>query len=81
MNELHKKSKRSNTLLHTEGEFDLLPVATEPTHCRQEVTGVIFTRDNLEALAELGDILRPIKERMLAEGFEIIHGQVQKKYA
>jgi hypothetical protein len=37
-----------------------------------------FSKETLDALEELGDVLRGIRRRMITEGYELVDGQIQK---
>jgi hypothetical protein len=63
--------------LHT-NENDALTV--EPTKellCADDVS-VVLSKETLNALEELGDVLRGIHKRMIFEGYEIVDGNIRK---
>jgi hypothetical protein len=39
---------------------------------------VVLSKDTLNALEELGDVLRGIHKRMIFEGYEIVDGNIHK---
>lgn len=41
-------------------------------------TNRVLSSETIVALEELGNVLRPIRRRMKAEGYEIVNGVVQK---
>ncbi len=41
----------------------------------------ILSKETLEALEELGDVLRVIHKRIVFEGYEIVNGVIRKKTA
>ena len=41
-------------------------------------TNPTLSRDTLEALEELGAVLKSIRRRMYTEGYEVVNGVVQK---
>lgn len=38
----------------------------------------IFEEETMQALRDLGEVLRPIYERMIADGYAIVDGKFQK---
>lgn len=60
-----------------EGQRALLSSNRAPSRCPSFGTGPL-SHDTLEALRELGDILKPIRKRMLSQGYEIVNGRIQK---
>ena len=61
-----------------ESQNNALPV--EPTNellCGEKVS-VVLSKDTLNALEELGDVLRGIHKRMIFEGYEIVNGNIRK---
>jgi len=63
-----------------EGQCDDLACSNKKsiTHCPSLRANPTLSKDTLDALEGLGDILKSIRERMYNEGHEIINGMVQK---
>ena len=63
--------------LHTNKNQALAIEPTEELLCVDEVS-VVLSKDTLNALEELGDVLRGIHKRMVFEGYEIVDGNIRK---
>jgi hypothetical protein len=63
--------------LHTNENNGLKVEPTEELLCADEVS-VVLSKDTLNALEELGDVLRGIHKRMIFEGYEIVDGTIRK---
>lgn len=63
--------------LHTNESNVLKVELTEELLCANEVS-VVLSKDTLNALEELGDVLRGINKRMIFEGYEIVDGNIRK---
>ena len=63
--------------LHTKENDALAIEPTEELLCADEVS-VVLSKDTLNALEELGDVLRGIHKRMIFEGYEIVDGNIRK---
>lgn len=63
--------------LHTNENNTLTVEPTEELLCADEAS-VVLSKDTLNALEELGDVLRGIHKRMIFEGYEIVDGNIRK---
>lgn len=63
--------------LHTNENNALKVEPTEELLCADEVS-VVLSKDTLNALEGLGDVLRGIHKRMIFEGYEIVDGTIRK---
>ena len=63
--------------LHTNENHALAIEPTKELLCVDEVS-VVLSKDTLNALEELGDVLRGIHKRMVFEGYEIVDGNIRK---
>lgn len=79
MKELHNSEIQATNLEPKEGQRVLLCSNKAFTRCPSFGTSPL-SKDTLNALRELGDILKPIRKRMLSQGYEVINGRIQKKY-
>lgn len=66
MNELPTSLNNTPTLQPTEEQDDVL-------------RSCVLSKETLDALEELGDVLRSIHKRMVSEGYEIVDGKIRKK--
>ena len=78
MNELHIKLISDNTIVPKEGQRDLMCSNKESLRCPSLCSSSILSKDTLNALEELGDVLKCIHKRMVSEGYEIVDGVVKK---
>ncbi len=80
MKELHKSSYNDVTPFeNNEGQRGLLCSNKTSLRCPSLSSSPKFSKDTREALEELGNVLKSIRRRMYAEGFEIVNGVVVKR--
>jgi hypothetical protein len=78
MNELHESLISKNNFEPEKGQRELLCSNKDLLRCPFLGEGQILSKDTLDALEGLGDILKSIRERMYNEGYEIVNGTVRK---
>lgn len=80
MNELHAKLIDHKNFEPKEGQCDDFACSNKRsiTHCPSFGSNQTLSKDTLDALEGLGDILKSIRERMYNEGYEIVNGIVRK---
>jgi ribosomal protein S19E (S16A) len=67
MNELHTSQNNAPTFEPTKEQAQLLCDSSN-----------VLSKDTLDALEELGDVLKGIHKRMVSEGYEIVDGNIRK---
>lgn len=77
INRLDKSEIGTLNLEPKEGQRALLSSNKAPSRCPSFGTDPL-SDDTLRALRELGEILKPIRKRMLSEGYKIVNGRIQK---
>jgi len=72
--------------LHNSSYVDVSSFKNNEGHCgllrsneALQGSGPVLSKDTLDALEELGVIIKSIRIRMYNEGYEIVNGVVQKK--
>lgn len=79
MDKLHERSTiNSGILASQDGQRGLSCGNTEQPNCPSLGVTPPLSKDTLNALEELGDVLRCIHKRMTYEGYEIVDGVVRK---
>lgn len=78
MSSLHKSQNDAPELEPNEGQRGLLCSNKASLRCPSLSSSSALSKDTLDALEELGDVLRSIHHRMIAEGYEIVDGHIQK---
>lgn len=79
MDKLHERSPiNSGILAPQDGQRGLSCGDTEHPSCPLLGVPPPLSKDTLNALEELGDVLRCIHKRMACEGYEIMDGVVRK---
>ena len=78
MNELRINQINDNNFVPKEGQRGLMCSNKESFRCPSLCLNPILSKDTLDALEELGDVLKSIRKRMVSEGYEIIDGVVTK---
>jgi len=81
MNELHTSQYDASNLEHNEGQRGLLCSNKASLRCPSLGSSAVLSKDTLDALEELGGVLRQIRKRMLSEGYEIVDGKIRKQTA
>ena len=71
---LHKRQNSLNKIESSEEQRSLLCSNKELYRC----SSLGLSEDTIKSLNELGDVLRAIDMRMLAEGYTIIDGKIKK---
>lgn len=61
-----------------ESQNNALPVEPTDELLCGEKASVVLSKDTIDALEELGDVLRGIHKRMVFEGYEIVDGNIRK---
>lgn len=74
---LHDSEIQATNFEPKEGQRALSCSNKAFTRCPSFGTGPL-SDDTLRALYELGEILRPIRKRMLSQGYEIVNGRIRK---
>jgi len=64
-------------VLPTKENKTLVIEPTQEILCSNEVS-VVLSKNTLDALEELGDVLKGIRKRMIFEGYEIVGGSIRK---
>ena len=78
MNELRKSLVSNKNFEPREGQRELLRSSKDLLRCPSFGVSSILSKDTLNALEELGYVLKSIHRRMIAEGYEIVDGVVKK---
>lgn len=78
MNKLHKSQYDAPKLEPNEGQRGLLCSNKASLRCPSLSSSLTLSKGTLDALDELGDILRGIHQRMVSEGYEIVDGHIKK---
>lgn len=78
MNELHKGQYDASEFEPNEGQRGLLCSNKASLRCPSLSSSPTLSKDTLRALEELGDVLKSIRKRMYAEGYELVNGVVRK---
>ncbi len=68
----------NNNFVPKEGQRDLM-CSNEASSRGPLSSSPVLSKDTLDALKELGDVLRDIHKRMISEGYEIMDGVIRKK--
>lgn len=79
MNELHTGQYDAPEFEPNEGQRGLLCSNEASSRGPSLSSSPVLSKDTLDALEELGDILRGIHKRMVSEGYEIVDGVIRKK--
>ncbi|MEO5646179.1 MAG: hypothetical protein ABIQ91_01755 [Candidatus Paceibacterota bacterium] len=80
MSELHNRPINDDFFVLEEGQGGSLCSNKESFPCPSLGVRNILTKDTIDALEGLGEVLRGIRKRMLSEGYEIHNGAVSKKH-
>jgi hypothetical protein len=76
MSRLHK---RNEELIFVPEEGQRNPLCSNRGSSRCPSLGEnLFSQETIEAVIELGEVLKPIRKRMLAEGYTIVDGKLKK---
>ena len=75
---LHKGEYDAPRLEPNEGQRPPLCSNRASRRCPSLSSSQPFSKKTLDALEELGDVLRGIRRRMIAEGYELVDGHIQK---
>lgn len=75
---LHKGEYDAPRFEPNEGQRPPLCSNRASKRCPSLSSSQPFSKETLDALEELGDVLRGIRRRMIAEGYELVNGQIQK---
>lgn len=78
ISELHNGSVNGHIFVPKEGQGGSLCSNKEPLPCPSLGVSTNLSKDTLEALEGLGEVLKDVHKRMIAEGYEIKNGIVQK---
>jgi hypothetical protein len=78
MSSLHKSQYDAPELEPNEGQRGLLCSNKASLRCPSLSSSSKLSQDTLDALEELGDILRGIHKRMISEGYELVDGHIKK---
>lgn len=78
MKKLHRSQYDASKFEPNEGQRGLLCSNKASLRCPSLSSSQPFSKETLDALEELGDVLRGIRRRMIAEGYELVNGQIQK---
>lgn len=78
MNKLHKGQYDTPKFEPNEGQRGLLCSNNVSLRCPSLSSSPVLSKDTLIALEELGDVLKSIRKRMYAEGYELVDGVVRK---
>lgn len=78
MNELHGKPNNGIIIEPEKGQRGFLCSNKEPFRCPFVGSNSAFTKETLEALEDLGEVLKSIKKRMYNEGYQVVDGVVRK---
>lgn len=78
MNELHE-SIIGQIIVPNEGQRELLCSNNSPTRCPSlSPSSYTLSQETVDALSELGEVIRGIRKRLMAEGYEIKDGKIYK---
>ncbi len=75
---LHKGEYDAPRLEPNEGQRPPLCSNRASRRCPSLSSSQPFSKETLDALEELGDVLRGIRRRMITEGYELVDGHIQK---
>lgn len=78
MNELHKSQYDVPQFEPSDGQRGLLCSNRTSLRCPSLGFNQPLSEDTLDALEELGNVLRSIRKRMISEGYDIIDGKICK---
>lgn len=78
MTELHKSQYDIPQFEPSDGQRGLLCSNRASLRCPSLGFNQPLSEETLNALEELGDVLRSIRKRMLSEGYDIVNGKVCK---
>ena len=78
MDKLQIKLISDNTIVPKEVQRDLVCSNEESFPCPSLSLNSILSKDTLNSLEELGDVLKSIHRRMISEGYEIVDGVIRK---
>ncbi len=79
MKKLHRSQYDASKFEPNEGQRGLLCSNKASLRCPSLSSSSILSKDTLNALEELGDVLRHIHKRLVSEGYEIVDGSIRKK--
>lgn len=79
MNKLHESLIGQEKFAPNEGQRELLCsnncLSRCPSLCPE---GYVFSQETVDALSELGEVIRGIRKRLMSEGYEIKDGKIYK---
>ena len=79
MTVLHKSQNRDQKFEPKEGQRGLLCSNKDLSRCPSlSEKEYIFSQETINSLIELGDVLKPIRRRLFAEGYTIVNGKLVK---
>ena len=78
METLHDKQNNDHFFVPEEGQRGLLCSNKKSFRCPSLSLNSILSKDTLNSLEELGDVLTSIHRRMISEGYEIVDGVIRK---
>jgi hypothetical protein len=79
MRELHKSQYDVPQFEPSDGQRGLLCSNRTSLRCPSLGFNKPLSKETLNALEELGDVLRGIRKRMISEGYDIVDGKVCKR--
>lgn len=79
MKKLRNKPINDDIFVPNEGQGGSLCSNKASLHCPSLNSNSPLSKETLNALEELGDVLRGVHKRMVSEGYEIIGGIIRKK--
>jgi len=68
-----------NNELHTSSYVDVPTLENSAGQCERLCSSPKLSKETLDALEELGVVIKSIRTRMYNEGYEIVDGVVQKR--
>jgi hypothetical protein len=78
MSKLHRSQYDAQVFEPNEGQCRLLCSNNESSHCPSLSLNSSLSKDTLNSLEELGNVLKRIHKRMDIEGYQIIDGIICK---
>ncbi len=68
-----------NNELHNSSYVDAPTLENSAGQCERLCSSPKLSKETLDALEELGEVIKSIRTRMYNEGYEIVDGVVQKR--
>jgi hypothetical protein len=78
MKKLHKSKGDDFLFEPIEGQQGLLCSNNSSSCCPSLGKEFIFSQETMDSIIELGEVLRPIRKRLFAEGYTIVDGKLKK---